>query len=493
MSPALYKKTMAAREKSIQSSKEKKLKLRQARAKMVSDLRRGIVTVGGTEYNKSRDGRKLVMRDKSKDTIVINGVPFEMDPRGNKLVRKTNNSSSSSTASSVPVTTTTRIPSTSVLAARNAATPSSGLSGSTPKQFSIDGVVYVRTRSGNLVRASLVKELQKRATHKVKVKKMTPARKPRPFCQFFTRFGICSKGPTCPFVHSRNHLAICKKFLRGICPNTASTCKLSHTPSPHTTTTCSHFQRAACNKEDCLYPHIRINPQAPICRPFATLGWCEAGINCKDRHVWICPDFGTPAGCERKCGLAHVANGGIRVKKDSDEKRERDSGGANSSDHHMDSKRKRMDPSSSLAGWAKRTGRYMDGLGQDKNQEQDVNLNGSVKAKRIQYDENFVPLDFDDEEEKQVMMDQEQDQNERMEEFEQEEMDEEDEDDVSSDQVESEDEDEDEDDEDDDEDDEEMPEIEDEDDEDEDDAENEGLHEELQQFYDEQDRQDNDY
>ncbi|KAG0244387.1 hypothetical protein BGX31_009216 [Mortierella sp. GBA43] len=434
MSPALYKKTMAAREKSIQSSKEKKLKLRQARAKMVSDLRRGIVTVGGTEYNKSRDGRKLVMRDKSKDTIVINGVPFEMDPRGNKLVRKTNNSSSSSTASSVPVTTTTRIPSTSVLAARNAATPSSGLSGSTPKQFSIDGVVYVRTRSGNLVRASLVKELQKRATHKVKVKKMTPARKPRPFCQFFTRFGICSKGPTCP-----------------------------------------------------------INPQAPICRPFATLGWCEAGINCKDRHVWICPDFGTPAGCERKCGLAHVANGGIRVKKDSDEKRERDSGGANSSDHHMDSKRKRMDPSSSLAGWAKRTGRYMDGLGQDKNQEQDVNLNGSVKAKRIQYDENFVPLDFDDEEEKQVMMDQEQDQNERMEEFEQEEMDEEDEDDVSSDQVESEDEDEDEDDEDDDEDDEEMPEIEDEDDEDEDDAENEGLHEELQQFYDEQDRQDNDY
>lgn len=156
MSPASYKKAMEARDKSIRSSKEKKLKLHQARAKMASDLRRGIVTVGGTEYSKSRDGRKLVMRDTSKDNVVINGVLFEMDPRGNKLVRK----ASSNSTTSVPTTMTS---SAKVNAVRSAIrdeipSPGSGLKGSTPKQFSMDGIVYVRTRSGNLVRASLVKD-----------------------------------------------------------------------------------------------------------------------------------------------------------------------------------------------------------------------------------------------------------------------------------------------------------------------------------------------
>lgn len=160
MNPASYKKTMEAREKSIRSSQEKKLKLRQARAKMASDLRRGIVTVGGTQYNKSRDGRKLVMRDTSNDNVVINGVLFEMDPRGNKLVRKTTPSSTAS----VPATTapTTAVPTANRATHGTASGP--GLTQSTPKQFSMNGVVYVRTRSGNLVRASLVKDqlLQKR-------------------------------------------------------------------------------------------------------------------------------------------------------------------------------------------------------------------------------------------------------------------------------------------------------------------------------------------
>lgn len=158
MNPASYKKTMEAREKSIRSSLEKKTKLRQARAKIASDLRRGIVTVGGTQYNKSRDGRKLVMRDTSNDNVVINGVLFEMDPRGNKLVRKT-----SSTAS-VPATTASSTTVPLVNRATQGTTSGPGLTQSTPKQFSMNGVVYVRTRSGNLVRASLVKDqlLQKR-------------------------------------------------------------------------------------------------------------------------------------------------------------------------------------------------------------------------------------------------------------------------------------------------------------------------------------------
>ncbi|KAK3835329.1 MAG: hypothetical protein JOS17DRAFT_681696 [Linnemannia elongata] len=297
MNPSTFKKTMVAKEKSIRTAKEKKLKLMQVRAKRAQDL-----------------------RHTSQDNIVINGVEFRMDPRGNKLVR----------AAAAPTAATTTGKSPSMATATSKAPPIA-----TPKQFSVGGVVYVRTHSGNLVRATLVKNqlLEKRSDRyrmvritiftfspvlraaqqalKTKRSRMAP-KKARPFCKYYTRFGICSRNIGCPFVHSRSHLAICKKFLRGVCSNTEATCKLSHTPSPHTVPACVHFQRAACNKDNCVYPHVRTNPQAPICRPFATEGWCEAGINCKDRHVWMCPDFVTEAGCKKKCGLPHVPNGGIR-------------------------------------------------------------------------------------------------------------------------------------------------------------------------------------
>lgn len=149
MNPSTFKKTMVAKEKSIRTAKEKKLKLMQVRAKRAQDLRRGIVTMGGQEYSRSADGRKLVMRDSSQDNIVINGVEFRMDPRGNKLVR----------AAAAPSTTTTTGKSPSMAIATLKAPPIA-----TPKQFSVGGVVYVRTHSGNLVRATLVKNqlLEKR-------------------------------------------------------------------------------------------------------------------------------------------------------------------------------------------------------------------------------------------------------------------------------------------------------------------------------------------
>jgi len=155
MNSSTFKKTMVAKEKSIRTAKEMKLKLMQVRAKRAQDIRRGIVTMGGKEYSKSADGRKLVMRDTSQDNIVINGVEFQMDPRGNKLVRK---AATATTTTSLP-TTARSMPSTSGLGMSPTA-----VSGATPKQFSVGGVVYVRTRSGNLVRATLVQNqlLEKR-------------------------------------------------------------------------------------------------------------------------------------------------------------------------------------------------------------------------------------------------------------------------------------------------------------------------------------------
>ncbi|KAF9105906.1 hypothetical protein BGX27_009399 [Mortierella sp. AM989] len=425
MNPASYKKTMEAKLKSIRTSKEKKLKLRQAQAKLASDRLKGIVTVGGKQYNKSRDGRKLVMRDSSMDNIVINGMSFEMDPRGNKLVRKTATKDGSEPFTMVKPPT---------VATTTSATKA------TPKQFSMGGVVYVRTRNGNLVRATLVKK---------------------------------------QLLEKRSHLAICKKFLRGSCPNDSNTCHLSHNPSPHTTPACSHFQRAACSKDNCPYPHIRINPQAPICRPFATEGWCETGVSCKDRHVWICPDFGTPAGCKKKCGLAHVANGGIRVKRSAEEmeKERQEHAASGNGTGHMDSnKRKRLDSAQQF----KSTGRYMDGLlGQNQDQDQkDI-----IGIKRSQHDEDFVPFDLGDEEGSAFM---DQDESEVMGDFEgdQEVDEDEDDEDVSSDVddevgVESE--------EDEDEDAEDIAGA------DSDSNESDNYDDELERFYEEQDRDQDDY
>ncbi|KAG0321116.1 hypothetical protein BGZ97_012107 [Linnemannia gamsii] len=391
MNASTFQKTMVAKEKSIRTAKEKRLKLMQIKAKRAQDLRRGIVTMGGQEYSKSADGRKLIMRDTSQDNVFINGVEFRMDPRGNKLVR------TAAAGSATAATTTGKAP--SVPNASSMATPVA-----TPKQFSIGGVVYVRTHSGNLVRANLVKKqlLEKRAaaaqqSFKTKRSRMAP-KKARPFCKYYTRFEV--------------------------------TCKLSHTPSPHTVPACVHFQRAACSKDDCVYPHVRTNPQALICRPFATEGWCEAGINCKNRHVWMCPDFVTEAGCKKKCGLPHVPNGGIRVKKSSDGN-DIASGGNDKTWVRPD-----YQLSSSIAS----TSRHMEN--QDQDAEGGSGADGTATAagrnKNRQYDENFIPLDLGDDFENQQagMLDEDEDVVMSDQEVEEEE-DEEEEDDVSSDGMET--------------------------------------------------------
>ncbi|KAF9968107.1 hypothetical protein BGZ70_006649 [Mortierella alpina] len=279
MNPATFKKTMDAKEKSIRTSKEAKQKLRATRAQQAANLRKGVVTVGGQQYTKSRDGRKLVMRDSSKDNIVINGVSFQMDPKGNKLVRK---GALKADASSLPPAVGTG---GSVGFVGKAAMPSA-----TPKQFAVDGVVYVRTTHGNLVRATLVKNklLAKRAAQEELKQKRAKAAPKRSYCKFYTRF----------------------------------------------------------------------------------------------------------VGCKKRCGLAHLANGGIRVKKSAEDiEKERQNG----SDSVSSTKRRRLESAFSR--------RYMDGQrqpDQDSDQDQEQGMDGS-KGDR-DFDENFIPLDLGDDFDEEVAM-----------------------------------------------------------------------------------------
>lgn len=115
----------------------------------------------------------------------------------------------------------------------------------------------------------------------------------------------------CLFAHDPNKVAICKDFLQtGHC-SAGESCDLSHEPSPHRSPTCMHFLRGRCSNPECRYAHIRVTPGAPVCRAFATLGYCEKGAECEERHVHECPDYANTGVCHKKrCKLPHVDRAG---------------------------------------------------------------------------------------------------------------------------------------------------------------------------------------
>ncbi|KAF2459926.1 hypothetical protein BDY21DRAFT_181266 [Lineolata rhizophorae] len=119
--------------------------------------------------------------------------------------------------------------------------------------------------------------------------------------------GLCPKGPSCRDIHDPNKLAICRDFLhKGYCPN-QTYCNLSHDPSSERVPACVHFLKGHCTKDDCRYAHVHVNPAAPVCDAFATLGYCAKGSACTDRHVNECPDYANTGVCQKdKCRLPHV-------------------------------------------------------------------------------------------------------------------------------------------------------------------------------------------
>ncbi|CAL5867274.1 uncharacterized protein PFLUO_LOCUS1489 [Penicillium psychrofluorescens] len=223
--------------------------------------------------------------------ILVHDQPFQIARGGSKLVRMSNDSNAANT---------------------------------TPKRVTVAGVAFVRSKNGNLHRVGAV----------ASKKNPTAAKKRDELCKRFTTTGIlfsdgpssrkivvakadtfvlgtCYKGPSCPYVHDPSKVAICKEFLQtGKC-NAGNSCDLSHEPSPHRSPTCMHFLRGRCSNPECRYAHIRVTPGAPVCRGFATLGYCEKGTECEERHVHECPDYANNGICHKKrCPLPHVDRAG---------------------------------------------------------------------------------------------------------------------------------------------------------------------------------------
>lgn len=72
-----------------------------------------------------------------------------------------------------------------------------------------------------------------------------------------------------------------------------------------------HFLRGRCANPECRYAHVRVTPGAPVCRAFATLGYCDKGDACEEKHVHECPDYANTGACNKKrCQLPHVDRAG---------------------------------------------------------------------------------------------------------------------------------------------------------------------------------------
>ncbi|KAA8909015.1 hypothetical protein FN846DRAFT_943755 [Sphaerosporella brunnea] len=203
---------------------------------------------------------------------------------------------------------------------------------STPKKAIIGGIQYQRSRNGNLVRANIMRASrsvqhirlcftnngQRTLTHgrcglqHYRLSKRTVPKSTEP-CKYYSTTGQCRHGLSCPYVHDPIKVAICPRYLSsGTCPD-GDMCDLSHEPTPHRVPACHHFLRGNCVNPECRYAHIRVNPGAPVCRPFATLGYCPKGAECAERHVYECPEYAEKGTCNIKgCKLQHVEHAGRR-------------------------------------------------------------------------------------------------------------------------------------------------------------------------------------
>ncbi|KAG5519951.1 hypothetical protein PMAC_000228 [Pneumocystis sp. 'macacae'] len=205
--------------------------------------------------------------EKDVKELVINGVKFHVKENGNKLIRTKDNDPSLKTL----------------------------------KKTFVSGSVFWRSKNGNLWSASLVKS----NISSIKLSKT----------EINNNLGKCLQGRSCPYKHDPNHVAICPLFMKGKCQNKNS-CDLSHEPTPHRVSTCLHFLRGQCSNTNCLYAHVRVNPSAPICRAFAIDGYCEKGIECREKHLRECPDFSEKGTCLIKnCRLPHIERAARKRKE----------------------------------------------------------------------------------------------------------------------------------------------------------------------------------
>ncbi|KAI9753860.1 MAG: hypothetical protein M1815_005958 [Lichina confinis] len=231
----------------------------------------------------------------SSHEVLVGGVPFRVSHGGSRLVKTSGEASLTNVAPRRPL-----------IALANAA-----FAGDTPKRTVVGGVTFLRSKHGNLYRSGMVKN-----------KKCVEARLQARLWPFDPQDELKKEekeltGPACPYIHDHKKVAICKDFLQTGSCSAGDSCDLSHDTTPERVPACVHFLRGKCSNDQCRYAHVRVNPSAPVCRAFATLGFCDKGATCTERHVFECPDYAGTGSCNnKKCRLPHVDRAGQLRKMD---------------------------------------------------------------------------------------------------------------------------------------------------------------------------------
>ncbi|XWS23675.1 hypothetical protein CRYUN_Cryun28dG0035400 [Craigia yunnanensis] len=186
-----------------------------------------------------------------------------------------------------------------------------------PRRLVIGNDEYVRIGNGNQLVSDPKKRTRVLASEKVRWSLHTARLrlfKKRKYCQFFTRFGKCNKDDgKCPYIHDPSKIAVCTKFLKGLCSNL--NCKLTHKVIPDRMPDCSYFLQGLCTNENCPYRHVHVNPNGSTCEGFLR-GYCADGNECRKKHSYVCPNFEATGSCPQgsKCKLHHPKNRS-KVKK----------------------------------------------------------------------------------------------------------------------------------------------------------------------------------
>ncbi|KAL9275196.1 Zinc finger CCCH domain-containing protein [Drosera capensis] len=190
-----------------------------------------------------------------------------------------------------------------------------------PKRLLIGNDEYVQVGNGNQLIRDPKRRIRILASEKVRWSLHTARMrlvKKKKYCLFFTKFGKCNKGEgKCPYIHDSSKIAVCTKYLNGICFD--MDCTLTHQVDERHIILIyilgSCFP-GMCSNRSCPYRHINVNPKAGICENFLK-GYCADGNECRKKHSYICPAFEATGSCldEPKCKLYHPRRGKVNSKR----------------------------------------------------------------------------------------------------------------------------------------------------------------------------------
>ncbi|CEP10846.1 hypothetical protein [Parasitella parasitica] len=270
-----------------------------------------IINHKGTNTTANNTTVKSIDALTGRKQVAIDGIDFVV--KGKKLIRKdlfdsnmtrTNLTMANTTAPKISIRKSIKSPK------RRHKNKNFGKAPTTIRHPRQKGnMVFVRGPEGYVRQGRSGKSLVLN-THRCSIKKLRN-------CGFFTRYGKCPNGARCPFVHDTSRRAICPRFLQNRCKKAASECRLSHTPNPHIMPHCVHFQKGHCMNDPCIYAHVLVSKDAPVCRAFAMEGYCPKGLECDEKHIHVCPEFAETGICSNaNCRLPHVARRSANNRQD---------------------------------------------------------------------------------------------------------------------------------------------------------------------------------